>query len=181
MNEFAEMIQSVFARATLLLCAGDRAEAIGAVAPAFRFLIELKGVKTMQTPGPRSIRWALENWRVGRSSAPPISGRGTPKGEREIMAEQNDIARLYCEFEEAFVDVLTAKGELLLPRGVGCTRREHVSAPTKISRSASTKLPCLEPRSELGRFWAKRACEVTPRSCGGKPPSVCRQTGTSMK
>ena len=116
MNEFAEMIQSVVARATLLLCAGDRAEAIGAVAPAFRFLIELKGVKTMQTPGPRSISWALENWRVGRSSAQPISGRGTPKGEREIMAEQNDIARLYCEFEEAFVDVLTAKGELLLPR-----------------------------------------------------------------
>src|SRR5262245_63098886 len=113
MNEFAEMIQSVFARATLLLCAGDRAEAIGAVAPAFRFLIELKGVKTMQTPGPRSIRWALENWRVGRSSAPPISGRGTPKGEREIMAEQNDIARHYCEFEEAFGYVLTAKGELL--------------------------------------------------------------------
>ena len=32
------------------------------------------------------------------------------------MAEQNDLARLYCEFEEAFVDVLTAKGELLLPR-----------------------------------------------------------------
>ena len=32
------------------------------------------------------------------------------------MAEQNDIARFYREFEEAFVDVLTAKGELLLPR-----------------------------------------------------------------
>ena len=32
------------------------------------------------------------------------------------MAEQNDLARLYREFEEAFVDVLTAKGELLLPR-----------------------------------------------------------------
>jgi hypothetical protein len=32
------------------------------------------------------------------------------------MAEQNDLARLYREFEEAFVDVLTAKGELLLSR-----------------------------------------------------------------
>ena len=89
---------------------------------------------------------------------PPISGRRTPKGEREIMAEQNDIARFYREFEEAFVDVLTARGELLLPGEVSCTRREPVCAPTKISRSASTKLPYLEPRSELGRFWAKRAC-----------------------
>jgi hypothetical protein len=28
------------------------------------------------------------------------------------MAEQNDIAGLYREFEVAFVDVLTARGEL---------------------------------------------------------------------
>jgi hypothetical protein len=32
------------------------------------------------------------------------------------MDEQNDLARLYREFEEAFIDVLTAKGELLLSR-----------------------------------------------------------------
>ena len=34
------------------------------------------------------------------------------------MAEQNDVAKLYDEFEEAFVDVLTAKSE-----GVSFSRR----------------------------------------------------------
>ena len=47
-----------------------------------------------------------------------IDGRATDSlvTAEHDMAEQNDLARLYREFEEAFVDVLTAKGELLLPR-----------------------------------------------------------------
>jgi len=32
------------------------------------------------------------------------------------MAEQNDVAKLYDEFEEALVDVLTAEGELFFSR-----------------------------------------------------------------
>ena len=53
--------------------------------------------------------WLVSNWDLASKQFLLV----TPENG---MAEQNDLARLYREFEEAFVDVLTAKGELLLPR-----------------------------------------------------------------
>jgi len=43
---------------------------------------------------------------------------GPLKPGRTQVAEQNDVTKLYEEFEEAFVDVLTAKSE-----GVSFSRR----------------------------------------------------------
>jgi hypothetical protein len=57
----------------------------------------------------RTRPWLVSNWDLASKQFLLV----TPENG---MAEQNDLARLYREFEEAFVDVLTAKGELLLPR-----------------------------------------------------------------
>jgi len=38
------------------------------------------------------------------------------KRRKKSMAEQNNVAKLYREFEEALVDVLTAEGELFFSR-----------------------------------------------------------------
>jgi hypothetical protein len=62
------------------------------------------------------MRWKIGGWWPDAARAAPSRAAALLKGEREVMAEQNDIARLYREFEVAFVDVLTARGELLLPR-----------------------------------------------------------------
>ncbi len=74
-----------------------------------------------------------------------------------MMSSINDVAKLYDEFEEAFIDVMTAKSE-----GLSFSRRMKLRlarsrlrahyAPIKISRSGSTRPPCLEPMLGHGRF-----------------------------
>ena len=55
------------------------------------------------------------------------------------MAEQNDVTKLYEEFEEAFVDVLTAKSE-----GVSFNRRMKLRlARVRLRSIQSTRLSAL--------------------------------------
>jgi hypothetical protein len=64
---------------------------------------------------------------------------GPLKRGRTQVAEQNDVTKLYEEFEEAFVDVLTAKSE-----GVSFNRRMKLRlARVRLRSIQSTRLSAL--------------------------------------
>ena len=64
---------------------------------------------------------------------------GPLKPGRTQVAEQNDVTKLYEEFEEAFVDVLTAKSE-----GVSFSRRMKLRlARVRLRSIQSTRLSAL--------------------------------------